>query len=402
MENKQLKFSLLCDPEGRIKKVLHYSDPDFSEILRGKMIFSMVTRGDLDKLLNFFLEIKKNGSAIGWEINLSVSEEVVTFSFFGGLYGTDIVIAAATAPNSAEQLFEEVTRINNEQTNIIRSITKENAKMQPPADDQPVSFYEELSRLNNELVNMQRELAKKNRELDTLNKLKNQFLGIAAHDLRSPIGVIMGYSEFLLDNGPDTDSAETADLLQRIHKTGTFMLDLVNNLLDITNIESGQLELRITEEDMAKVVREVVGNFEIFTRAKSIQVTIHGADAPLIVKIDKLKLDQVITNLLSNAVKYSFPHTTVSVNLSVAGDRLRLEVVDQGQGIRAEEQERLFKPFQKTSTRTTAGEKSTGLGLAIVKKIVEAHHGSVGVESEIGKGSNFFLTLPLHNKSYPA
>jgi two-component system, OmpR family, sensor kinase len=394
MENKQLKFSLLCDPEGGIKKVLQYSDPEFSATLQGKMIFSMVTPGDLDKLLNFFLEIKQTGSAIGWQINLSVLEEAVTFSFFGGRYGTDIVIAAATAPNSAEQLFEEVTRINNEQTNIIRSITKEHAKMQPPSDDQPVSFYEELSRLNNELVNMQRELAKKNRELESLNKLKNQFLGIAAHDLRSPIGVIMGYSEYLLDNPDESNPEEKTTLIHRINNTANFMLGLVNDLLDIANIESGQLELNLSEQDLDEVIRAVIHNSEIFTRAKSIKVDFIASGNPVTVTIDRPKIEQVITNLLSNAIKYSFPNTTITIVLSESENQLLIRVMDQGQGIREEELGKLFRPFQKTSTRSTAGEKSTGLGLSIVKKIVEAHGGKVGVKSIFGAGSEFFLTLP--------
>lgn len=385
--------------DGRIVQVLQNTTQLPLPDLIGKMAHILVAPGELPKLLNFFLEVKENKTAIGWEINLALTDQIETFTFFGGLFGADIVVAASPAQNTAEELFAEVTRINNEQTNIIRSISKENAQLKFSGDPMPLSFFDELSRLNNELVNMQRELAKKNRELDTLNKLKNQFLGIAAHDLRNPIGIVLGYSEFLMENGTGTNPDETKELIGRIHQTAGFMLTLVNNLLDISSIESGQLELNKTETDVAALIREIVNNFGIIARAKSIHVLVEGGEKPITLSLDKPKMEQVINNLLSNAVKYSFPGTTIIIKLTVSGEILRIEMTDQGQGIRKEEIERLFKPFQKSSTRPTAGEKSTGLGLAIVKKIMDAHAGSVGVESEFGKGSTFFVTLSLHRSS---
>ncbi len=389
------RFSLICDLDGRVVQVLNDENKLLPHDLAGKMFFTVVS-GDLDKILNFFVELKKEGSALGWEININTLSGPETFSFFGGMFGDRIGLAAATTKNGAQSLFAELTRINNEQTNIIRAVSKEFARIQALSSEEPgVVYYEELSRLNNELVNIQRELAKKNRELDELNKLKNQFLGIAAHDLRNPLGVVLGYSELLLDDDYQHSPEENREMLSSIHQTGKFMLSLVNDLLDIANIESGKLELNISEQDFNRVVRETLKGSEIFAKAKSMKLLFHPSSFPLEVRMDRPKIEQVIGNLVSNAIKYSFPGSTIELSLERIGDYARFVVRDHGQGIREEELAKLFKPFQKASSKSTAGEKSTGLGLSIVKKIVEAHQGESGVTSQLGEGSAFFFTLPL-------
>lgn len=390
------RFSLHCDLDGRVVQVLNDENKILPPDLAGKMFFSTVVSGDLDKILNFFVELKKEGTALGWEININTLSGVETFLFFGGIFGDRIGLAAATTKNGAQSLFSELTRINNEQTNIIRAVSKEFARIQALSSEEPgVVYYEELSRLNNELVNMQRELAKKNRELDELNKLKNQFLGIAAHDLRNPLGVVLGYSELLLDEDYQHSSEEMQEMLGSIHQTAKFMLSLVNDLLDIANIESGKLELNISEQDFNRVVLETLKGSEIFAKAKSMKLLFHQSSFPLEVRMDRPKIEQVIGNLVSNAIKYSYPGSTIELSLERKGDYARFVVRDYGQGIREEELAKLFKPFQKASSKSTAGEKSTGLGLSIVKKIVEAHQGEAGVTSQLGEGSAFFFTLPF-------
>ncbi len=396
MEVKVKRFALICNLEGRIEEIIHNDDHILSSTIKGSMLFSGIVAGDLDKILNFFIELKEKGSAIGWEINLNTPSGPETFSFFGGMFDNRIGIAAATTKNGAQMLFSELTKINNEQTNLIRAVTKERAILQNGQEEPGVFYYEELTRLNNDLVNIQRELSKKNRELDELNKLKNQFLGIAAHDLRNPIGVVLGYSELMLDDQYHYSDVEKHELIEQIHQTGTFMLGLVNNLLDIANIESGQLELNLSEQELCQVVRETIQITNIFAHAKSMELHFEKTGfGPLIAVFDRPKIEQVLTNLLSNAIKYSHPGSKILIRIESKGKTARVSVIDNGQGIREEELYKLFKPFQKTSTRATSGEKSTGLGLSIVKKIVEAHHGECGVTSKFGKGSEFFFTLPL-------
>ena len=395
MEQVDRNFSLGCDVMGRVTKILNDPDNLVCSVEPGNMFFNIVVPGDLNKILNFFMEIKSKGTAIGWDINISTPSGPLTFHFFGGLFGDDIEIAASDSWDSAEHLFAELTRFNYEQGNIIRQISKEKAKLQADSPESSLSFYNEFSQMNNELVNMQRELAKKNQELDRLNKLKNQFLGIVAHDLRNPLGIIIGYSKLMLDPAAGVTDEEKSDIAYRIHKSGKFMLGLVNDLLDIANIESGILELDLSEQNLVEVIRANIEMSNLLTPSKSINIRFTDPPGPIMTLIDRPKIDQAMTNFITNALKYSFPGTEVEVLLESNPSYHTIAVRDQGPGIRETELADLFKPFQKASSKSTGGETSTGLGLFIVKKIIEAHGGEVGVLSTYGKGSEFFFTLPV-------
>jgi signal transduction histidine kinase len=390
------RFSVFCDLEGRVTEVQHDKDQFLPTTIIGKILFSIVIPGDLDKMLNFFLELKNKGTAIGWEINIiSQTGGAKTFSFFGGLFDDRIGIAAATSKNGAQLLFNDLSRINNEQINIIRSLSKENEKLQMRNEEPPVNYYEELSRLNNDLVNMQRELSKKNRELDELNKLKNQFLGMAAHDLRSPLGIIMGYSDFLLEEVEEIISKDQVKMLNSIMSSSKFMLNLLNDLLDVSAIESGNLNLTLVKTDLIPVIHKNVELNNVIANKKNITVHFQQLGPIPEIVFDMGKIEQVLNNLISNAVKYSNPGTEVMVNISKIGTDVIVSVKDQGQGIPAEEIEKLFKPFEKTSVRSTAGEKSTGLGLSIVRNLILGHKGRIWVDSEVGKGSTFYFSIPI-------
>lgn len=388
-------FSLFCDVSGQVTQVLQDKDQLLPASLIGNMFFSIVVPGDLDKILNFFLELKTKGSAIGWEINLNTLKGAETFSFFGGIFNEQIGIAAATSKNGAQQLFADITRINNEHVNMIRAMTKENKELQTQSEEPPVDYYEELSRLNNELVNMQRELSKKNRELDELNKLKNEFLGIAAHDLRSPLSVIMGYSNFVLEETEGTLSEDHVTMLKSILTSSKFMLNLLNDLLDVSAIESGKLNLNLVKTDIIKVIQKNVELNNVIAQKKNIKIFFNH---PLLIPdftFDDGKIEQVLNNLISNAVKFSQPGTSVEVSISVNGPNVVVSVADHGQGIPETELGKLFKPFERTSVRSTAGEKSTGLGLSIVRNLILGHKGEIWVESKVGAGSTFYFSLPL-------
>jgi len=388
-------FSLFCDVSGQVTQVLKDKDHLLPPSLIGSMFFSIVVPGDLDKILNFFLELKDKGSAIGWEINLNTLKGAETFSFFGGIFNQQIGIAAATTKNGAQQLFADITRINNEQVNMIRAMVKENKELQTQSEEPPVNYYEELSRLNNELVNMQRELSKKNRELDELNKLKNEFLGIAAHDLRSPLSVIMGYSNFVLEETEGTLSEDHVKMLKSILTSSKFMLNLLNDLLDVSAIESGKLNLNLVKTDIIKVIEKNVELNNVIAQKKNIKILFNHPVLIPEITFDDGKIEQVLNNLISNAVKFSQPGTIVNVGIAVNGNGVVVSVTDHGQGIPETELEKLFKPFERTSVRSTAGEKSTGLGLSIVRNLILGHKGEIWVESKVGVGSTFYFSLPL-------
>jgi len=396
MEARVRKFSILSDHDGRVVKILDDSEELFRDNEAGSLFFSKVVPGDLEKILNFFIELKSQGSAIGWDINVACTDGPVTFSFFGGVFGEFIGIAAATTTNGAKELFADMSRINNEQVNLIRNVTKQNALLRAGMQEPEAFHFDELTRLNNELVNMQRELAKKNQELDHLNKRKNQFLGIAAHDLRNPLGIILGFSDIMKEDPGSISAEELKDMLTRIHAAGKFMLGLITDLLDIANIESGSIELNLSDQDLDSVLRENIAMNSLYSRAKHIRIDYTPPAESVVIRIDRDKIDQAITNYLTNAVKYSFPGSDVEVVLEIREGMARITVNDHGQGIRENELGKLFNAFQRASTRSTSGEPSTGLGLYIVKKIIETHGGEVGVHSIFGQGSRFWFTLPVN------
>jgi len=238
------------------------------------------------------------------------------------------------------------------------------------------------------------ELKKKNAELQALNEEKNSFVGMAAHDLRNPLAVLLNYSEFLLDGCVGTLTPEETRVVATMRKTSKFMLSLINDLLDVSKIESGKVKLELAPVNLKELVSENVALNQVLAAKKGIQVKFEcPQDIPSMV-LDALKIEQVLNNLITNAVKFSGPGTVAVVELERNNGNVRLAVRDQGQGIPAEELGRLFEPFSRTSVKPTSGEKSTGLGLFIARRIIEAHHGTIKVESEVGKGATFTVTLP--------
>jgi signal transduction histidine kinase len=257
----------------------------------------------------------------------------------------------------------------------------------------------ELQRANNELeAKVQartQELQGKNIALEEMNTLKNEFLGMAAHDLRSPIGNVQSLAELILDHDVDMEQAERIEVVTMIRNLSQGMMNLLNDLLDITTIESGKIDLRPTPVAIRPYLREIEHYHRLLAERKKIHLITEVADNIPMAVFDKERIRQVLNNLLSNAIKFSPMHTVVRLRVHPTPAGIEVSVTDQGQGIRVEEQSKLFGAFQRTSTKPTAGEHSTGLGLSICKKIVELHGGSIGVESEVGRGSRFFFVLPL-------
>lgn len=240
----------------------------------------------------------------------------------------------------------------------------------------------------------QRQLLTSNAALTALNQQLNAFIGMAAHDLRNPLGVVLGFSKFLLrDRGSDFTPQHTK-FLTAIQTSADFMLHLVNDLLDVSMIEAGKLTLECRVTDVVALVEANVVLLRILAAEKEIEIVVLADPPPPPVMVDARRLEQVLTNLLTNAIKYSHAQTRIDVSVRAEDGNVILAVRDRGQGIPASEMNRLFLPFSVTSVRATHGEASTGLGLMIAKKVVDAHHGRIWVESAPGVGSTFFVSLP--------
>jgi signal transduction histidine kinase len=219
---------------------------------------------------------------------------------------------------------------------------------------------------------------------------------MAAHDLRTPLGAVRNLSEFVLDEARDNLNSEHIQFLEIIHSSSNFMLSLLNELLDISRIEAGKLDLDFQPTDIISLIQSSVDINKVLAERKNIQILLENPGSMPLVELDPMKIEQVMQNLLSNAVKFSSEGTVIRVSVSLDADHVRVAVADQGPGIPEEEIQKLFQPFSKISVQAPGGEKSTGLGLAIVKKIVQGHKGNIWVESTVNRGSTFFFTLPVN------
>lgn len=258
-----------------------------------------------------------------------------------------------------------------------------------------VSSLQDTMATNAKLEASRSELEDQNTKLAALNTEKNRFIGMASHDLRNPLGVIMGYSEFLLDPNMEFGEAERREMLQTIASTSQFMLRLVEDLLNVAQIESGQLNLERQPLDIVQLVRGNANLNQMLAQAKKTTISVHSEFASREVSVDRAKLEQVLNNLVTNAVKFSPPASNVDVFVGEGGGEVTVSVTDRGPGIPENERGKLFQPFQKTSVKSTGGESSTGLGLLIARRIIEGHGGRIWVDSEVGRGSTFAFALPL-------
>lgn len=262
-----------------------------------------------------------------------------------------------------------------------------------------VSLALERSRLIAELVARRRSMEHQNAELRRLNdellhgnEMKNEFMGMVVHDLRNPIGNIRLAAELLTDVVPaQLDERYTRFVFEIINQSD-YMLELIGDLLDVSEIESGHLSLSPETIDVAGLVADSVDRYAQLARYKQVDVTLVHSD-PGTATADRLRVRQALDNLLSNAVKFSPPGTAVTVRADCLGAEWRVAVRDQGPGIPEGERKRLFHYFERLSTLPTGNERGNGLGLAITRMVVEAQGGRVGVESHGDGGSVFWFTL---------
>lgn len=260
----------------------------------------------------------------------------------------------------------------------------------------------EMLELNGELNNLTRQLYQANAELRDLNQLKNQFLGMAAHDLRAPVGLIVNFSELVLDEAGNKLSAENREFLQICRDSAEGMLRLIESFLDVSVIESGQLRLELAPTSAREILAGLGPIARLAAGRKMISLLMENSVEPLPLQADAPKLQQVLVNLINNAVQHAQPGQRVWVSARREAQQVVFAVRDEGPGLTPEDQARLFQAFGRAGTKKTAGERSTGLGLAISRKVVEAHGGRIWIESIHGQGATFLFSLPILEQAKPA
>jgi signal transduction histidine kinase len=254
---------------------------------------------------------------------------------------------------------------------------------------------EELEKVNQQLSETNRELNEANAKLRELSEMKEEFLALTTHDLRSPLTVISGVISFFTSGRLGELSPEQKNMVSMMERNTQNLIELVNDLLDASKLESGTIRLDVASIDMRGVLDELREAMEPLAKEKGIElVETLPADLPL-VEADRAKLRRIILNLLSNALKFTRKGGRIEVRVERQDDRVRISVSDTGVGIAPDDLARLFDKYEQARSRATRGEKGTGLGLYITRQLLELHGSKIKVESEVGRGSTFSFTLPV-------
>lgn len=255
----------------------------------------------------------------------------------------------------------------------------------------------ELRLLQDELKRQNQELSAANVELQHLSEVKSSFVSVAAHELRSPLSSILGYTEVLLEQDFGALNPKQTEFLHVVQRSANRLLNVSRNLLDASRIETGRIDLLLRPLDLGRLLKEQAAEFNVQLQRKAQKLRLLVKPGLPDALCDETKTTQIIYNLLSNASKYTLPGGDVTVELKQADETgfLQLSVRDTGIGIATEEHKKLFDRFYRASNVYQVEAGGSGLGLYITRSLVELHGGQVWVESKPGKGSTFFVTFPL-------
>ncbi|HUV55732.1 MAG TPA: ATP-binding protein [Dehalococcoidales bacterium] len=253
----------------------------------------------------------------------------------------------------------------------------------------------ENRRLVDDLQQSNKLLFETNEELKKVTQAKSEFLTNMSHELRTPLNTVIGFSELLLDKIPGKINQKQKQCLDDISASSEQLLSLINDVLDLSKVEAGELELKQKTFALNKLIESLTRTITpiLVPRKQSLDIEIEKGLPPI--HADKTKIRQVLLNLLSNSVKFTPDGGKLKIEAIRKDSWCQVSVIDNGIGMKQEEQKRIFEPFCQLDNPISRERSGTGLGLTIAKQIVEKHGGRIWVESEYGKGSRFTFTLPL-------
>ncbi|MEX0803672.1 MAG: HAMP domain-containing sensor histidine kinase [Candidatus Binatia bacterium] len=251
-------------------------------------------------------------------------------------------------------------------------------------------------RLFQEIQDKNQQLEIANERLQEVDRLKSDFVANVSHELRTPLTAIKGAVDLILREVPGPLTEKQSHYLARVRSNTQHLAVLINDLLDLSKIEEGKIELQAARMSLGGLVHEVVETLKPIAAEKPIELEVTTLEPSILVWADRDKVTQVLTNLIGNAIKFTPPHGRVTVSsINKNADWVRVSVSDTGPGIAASERERIFDKFYQVVENGGPKPKGTGLGLAISRALVELHGGRIWVESEMNRGSTFNFTLPV-------
>ncbi len=392
-------IALRCEPGGRVLDVVY--DTVGTDLRPGHSLTEALTTESVRSALSLLADASRD--RVGHASYLGIlptdgTREDLRFIGCAAQGGDEVVLVGAS---SRRELAPLVEAIAPDLPDVVDQLDWLSQVVRREAEDEAV--LSAFSETNNELAGMHRELARTNARLEALNRRKDEILGMVAHDLRNPLGTILGFSEVLVRHLDDTLDDRSKLMLTRIQHQSHRMLTLVEDLLDATAIATGQVTLDLAETDIHELLVETVDTYRYTASRKQITLELQCDGSPSIAWADSHRLMQVFDNLLSNAIKFSPDRTGATVTIrcrAIGADHLVVTVADEGIGIPDEVIAKLFQPFATTTTGTR-NEHGTGLGLTITRSIVEAHGGHIDVRSEVDRGTSFEVVLPIRPPGSP-
>ncbi|HEX4228623.1 MAG TPA: ATP-binding protein [Bryobacteraceae bacterium] len=268
---------------------------------------------------------------------------------------------------------------------IVRDITS-HKQAEQEANAMQQQFNEELAAKN-------QQLEVRNREIERANRLKSEFLASMSHELRTPLHTIIGFADLLAEELKGELNANQKRFVGHIQRDSRHLLELINDILDLSKIESGRLELQLETFNAADAIEETVAGLRSLAENKKIAID-EALDRDLEMTADRLRFKEILSNLVSNAIKFTPEEGRIMIECRGHGDGILFVVADTGIGIHSSEQQAIFDKFYQLGPTTRGVREGTGLGLAITKRLVEMHGGKIWVESSPGAGSRFQFTLP--------
>ena len=264
-----------------------------------------------------------------------------------------------------------------------------------------VSFA--FNNMVNEMEEHTHQLQQANRELERASRMKTEFLANMSHELRTPLNVIIGFSEVLKDSPPDgITETDRQEFCENIISSGYHLLELINDVLDLSKVEAGRMQFSPEEFYIGPALSEIIANLQPLAARKEIKLEVAVSERLSSITSDLGKFKQIVYNLAGNAIKFTPAGGKVIVSATVLGSMARFAVADNGIGIAAADQERIFAEFQQLDGSASRQHEGTGLGLALTRRFVEMQGGHIWVESAPDEGSTFYFTLPLAERTLPA
>jgi len=363
-------FTVICDSDGKIL----YANAYAKNLIKSDFIGCLFQ----DLLVDFanifvFVDAVKDGTE-KYMLNIDVgngvdSPETLYFKFFE--QGSNILVVGEHDYYELKMLRDSMLTTNSLISTLNRDIEKKK---------------HEYNQLNEKLKQA-------NTKLEKLNKTKNEFMGMAAHDLKSPLnGIFLACETIKME---DYEQNLVRDIIGLVSEQTIFMINLINSLLDVSSIEAETFKLNLVHDFVDDVVEECVKSHRIFAEKRGLTF-IRNYKAGFKINFDPAKLRQVLDNLFSNAIKYSNENTNVCVDVESDNNHLIIKVKDEGPGIPEIYLKEVFKPFSKIKEiENKTGLMSSGLGLSISKKLIEAHGGNISLETAEGQGCLFIICLPV-------